>query len=83
MPTDLPPDYKPQPVNDPANPADPAVPGSAPAFPPVQGEDSKDDAGGAPRPGADVVDPPGWGVPPIAPGVEPDKVPLPAGMPTF
>ena len=42
MPTDLPPDYKPQPKSDPNSPVDPTVPGSAPAFPPTQGEDSRD-----------------------------------------
>ena len=82
MPTDLPPDYKPQPAHDPNNPADPAVPGSGPAYPPEQGEDSRDDPG-APRPGKDLIDPPGWSVPPLAPGGDPDDVPLPAGMPTF
>ncbi len=79
MPTDLPPDYKPKPANDPANPADPAVPGSVPAYPPEQGEDSRDPSGGTPRPGSDVVDPPGWTVPPIAPG----ETPAPAGMPAI
>ena len=79
MPTDLPPDYKPQPVNDPANPADPAVPGSVPAYPPERGEDARDAPGGNPLPGADVVDLPGWTVPPGLPG----ETPAPAGMPTF
>ncbi len=79
MPTDLPPDYKPRPRTDPNNPADPEVPGSVPAYPPVQGEDARDEPTGAPQPGADVVDPPGWGLPPIAPA----ELPSPAGAPTF
>ena len=79
MPTDLPPDYKPQPKSDPNNPADPSVSGSVPAYPPAQGEDSRDEPTGIPRPGADVVDPPGWHIP----GGNPDEVPLPAGAPTF
>lgn len=80
MPTDLPPDYKPRPKRDPADPADPDVPGSGPAYPPAQGEDSRDDAAGAPpAPGEDVVDPPGWGMPPRVPG----ETPAPAGGPIF
>ena len=82
MPTDLPPDYKPQPAKDPNNPADPDVPGSTQAYPPVQGEDSRDDPTGIPKPGPDVVDPPGWKVPPIIPG-EDEDIPLPAGTPSF
>jgi hypothetical protein len=82
MPTDLPPDYKPRPANDPNDPVDPGVPGSAPAYPPQQGDDSRDPGGNA-LPGSDVVDPPGWPVPPTMPGREPDQVPLPAGTPVF
>lgn len=82
MPTDLPPDYKPKPARDPNDPVDPTVPGSAPAYPPVQGEDSRDDPAGVPHPGADVIDPPGWSIPPIVPGGDPADVPLPAGVPT-
>lgn len=82
MPTDLPPDYKPRPVNDPSDPVVPDVPGSAPAYPPAQGDDSRDPAG-SPGKGSDVVDPPGWPVPPTRPGIDPDAVPLPAGTPTF
>ncbi len=83
MPTDLPPDYKPQPAKDPNNPADPSIPGSAPAYPPGQGEDSRDETGGVPQPGADVVDPDGWSAPPLAPGEDAGRVPSPAGVPTF
>lgn len=82
MPTDLPPDYKPQPANDPNSPVDPSVPGSGPAYPPEQGDDARDPAAGKPA-GGDLVDPPGWSVPPIVPGGDPAEVPLPAGMPTF
>ena len=77
MPTDLPPDYKPQPANDPASPADPTVPGSAPAYPPAQGEDARDPTPGKPSPDSDVVDPSGL------PGALPGGVPAPAGMPTI
>ena len=80
MPTDLPPDYKPKPVADPANPT---VPGAVPASPPAGGEDAVDVPGGAARPGSDVFDPPGWAAPPVAPGGDRGDVPLPAGMPTF
>ncbi len=83
MPTDLPPDYKPRPVDNPADPADPTVPGAVPAFPPTGGDDSVDVPGSAPRPGSDVSDPPGWAVPPVVPGGDRGDVPLPAGMPTF
>lgn len=83
MPTDLPPDYKPRPVDDPANPADPAVPGAVPAIPEPGGADAVDPGTGAPRPGNDVSDPPGWAVPPVVPGGDKADVPLPAGMPTF
>jgi hypothetical protein len=84
MPTDLPPDYKPQPANDPNNPVDPSVPGSKSAYPPETGEDARDPSGvQPPRPGADNVDPPGWPVPPVVPGGDKSDVPLPAGMPTF
>ncbi|HEX4766216.1 MAG TPA: hypothetical protein VH414_08055 [Lichenihabitans sp.] len=83
MPTDLPPDYKPQPANDPNNPADPSVPGSGPAYPPAQGEDARDEPGAAPRPGEDAVDPDGLGVPPLAPGDGKAGTPSPAGVPTF
>ena len=82
MPTDLPPDYKPQPHDVPNDPADPAVPGSVPAVPRPGGDDSVDPTS-MPRPGADVVDPPGWSVPPVVPGGDRGDVPLPAGMPTF
>ena len=69
MPTDLPPDYKPKPMPDPANPG--AVPDPGAVAPP-SGGDSRDPGvsehpgpgAGAPGPGADggdVVDPsPGW-----------------------
>lgn len=82
MPTDLPPDYKPKPADDPNDPVVPGAPGSEPAYPPSQGDDARDPAG-SPGKGADVVDPPGWPVPPTRPGVDPDSVPLPAGTPTF
>ena len=81
MPTDLPPDYKPQPPR-----ADP--PGSTTAVPTPQGEDSRDPMGtprpvpGMPGPEGDVVDPPGWNEPAIAPG-GPSGVPSPAGTPSF
>lgn len=74
MPTDLPPDYKPQPAK---GPADPAVPGSAPAYPPTQGEDAQDPTTGKPSPDGDVVDPSGL------PGELPGGIPAPAGMPTI
>ena len=86
MPTDLPPDYKPQPANDPASP------GSTPAYPPIPGEDSPGEpvnvpqpgpGVGVPGPGGDVIDPPGWTEPPIGPGGIPSEVPSPAGTPTF
>ena len=59
----------------------PNVPGSPQAYPPAQGEDARDAPTTVPQPGADVVDPPGWTVPPVAPGADPD--PLPAGAPVF
>ena len=80
MPTELPPDYKPQPARDPNNPADPDVPGSVPAYPPQQGEDAVGDPTPDPQTGPDVQDPPGWRVPPIVPGREPDELPLPATL---
>lgn len=87
MPTDLPPDYKPRPITD---PADPTAPGSNPAYPPIPGDDmpgvSVPQPGppvGVPGPDADVVDPPGWSEPPIVPGQNPVPVPSPAGTPTF
>ena len=83
MPTDLPPDYKPQPANDPNSPVDPGVPGSGPAYPPEQGDDARDAPTGVPEPGADVLDTPGWSRPPLVPGVDPAGTPLPAGMPIF
>ena len=92
MPTDLPPDYKPRPINDPTNPADPNTPGSTPAYPPTPGEDSPAEPIGVPQPGPgvgvpgpgpDVIDPPGWSEPPIAPGGYPVEIPTPAGTPTF
>ena len=85
MPTELPPGYKPQPANDPGNPADPKVPGSSPAYPPEQGADAVDDpTGGRARPGADVVDPgPGWTVPSPVPGPAGDGDPAPAGVPAI
>ena len=67
MPTDLPPDYKPQPVPAPGEPANPS-PG---AVPPTPGVDSPGTPGGAPQPGPDVVVP------------TPGTVPAPAGLPTF
>ena len=88
MPTNLPPDYKPKPASDPTDPADPSVPGAAPAFPPPSDEDALDGPKGIPRPGpnvgvpgpgSDVVDPPGWAVPPVVPGEEP----APEGAPAF
>lgn len=77
MPTDLPPDYKPQPANDPANPADPTVPGSKPAYPPSRGDDARDGAVKTPQPGDDAIDPTGL------PGSFPGGTPAPAGMPTI
>ena len=83
MPTDLPPDYKPQPAND---------PGATPAYPPAPGEDAPGEPTnvpqpgpgvGMPGPGGDVVDPPGWSEPPLMPGGSPAEVPTPAGTPTF
>ena len=84
MPTDLPPDYKPQPIPEPAG-APPAVPS------PAGGADSRDPSGrpdagpAAGRPGAkgDVVDPPGWSEPPAGPDSDPFGVPSPAGTPSF
>ena len=81
MPTDLPPDYKPRPMSDPADAGNPV-----PA--PPKGEDSRDGQPGVPRPGpdagvglpgadGDVVDPTG------VPGGVPAGVPAPAGLPTF
>ncbi len=75
MPTDLPPDYKPAPI----------------PTPPTPGEDALDPTGdpragvgkGTPGPAGDVVDPPGWAEPAIAPGGNPIGVPTPAGTPTF
>ena len=83
MPTDLPPDYKPKPKSDPNDPADPNEPGAVPAFPPVGGEDALDPNGSGAGGGSDVVDPPGWSVPPVTPGGDRGNEPLPAGMPTF
>ena len=77
MPTDLPPDYKPQPANDPASPADPSVPGSKPAYPPRPGAAARDGTVKTPQPGDDSVDPTGL------PGSFPGGVPAPAGMPTI
>lgn len=86
MPTDLPPDYKPQPAPGPDDP------GSTPAYPPVPGEDVPGEpvnvpqpgpGVGVPGPGGDVVDPPGWSEPPLTPGGTPSEVPSPAGVPTF
>ncbi len=54
MPTDLPPDYKPQPAPDPANPVAPPAPA---------GPDSPSLPGGAPPTGPDVVAPLPGGVP--------------------
>ncbi len=62
MPTDLPPDYQPKPVNDPNDPRDPNTPGSTPAYPPTPGEDSPGEPIGIPQPG------PGVGVPGPGPG---------------
>ena len=73
MPTDLPPDYKPQPAADPTNP------GSSPGIPPATGEDSKDPMN--PKPG------PVTGVPGLGGDVgdvpDPAGTPVPAGMPSF
>lgn len=81
MPTDLPPDYKPQPLPEPTDPG--AVPDPGAVNPP-KGKDSVDPGTGPnpgpdrapPRPnapGGDVVDPaPGWGGP---------GSPAPAGVP--
>ena len=80
MPTDLPPDYKPQPAPHPTL-------GVPPVHPPA-GEDSRDPMGtprpapGTPGPEGDVVDPPGWGGS-LGPGSVPAGVPSPAGTPTF
>lgn len=75
MPTDLPPDYKPKPVNDPNDPAAPWSPGSNPAYPPTQGEDVPGDV---PKPGS------GTGLPGSdADSVDPAGVPAPAGTPSF
>ena len=89
MPTDLPPDYKPRPASDPANPPHPNDPG---AVAPPRGEDVRDPSGrpsSGPRspegagPSGDVVDPPGWGEPSLGPDSNPLGVPSPAGTPTF
>ncbi len=73
MPTDLPPDYKPQPAADPNNP------GSSPGVPPATGEDSKDPFNPRPGPVTGVGGPgdDGADVP------SPAGIPAPAGMPTF
>ena len=68
MPTDLPPDYKPQPAPGPDTPAQPSKPGEPPNPP---GEDSPGAPGGKPPAGPDVVAP------------VPAGVPAPAGLPTF
>ena len=81
MPTDLPPDYKPQPIPSPGSP------GSTPASP---GDDAVNPVGnpgglgvGGSGPAGDVVDPPGWSEPPVGPGNNPLGVPTPAGTPSF
>ena len=73
MPTDLPPDYKP-------NPAPPAA-GEGKGAPgvPDPGADLPDGGTGG-EPGGDVVDPVGWPEPAL-PGVGPSSVPK--GLPTF
>ena len=83
MPTDLPPDYKPQPIPAPN-------PGAAPASPGHSGADSLDPIGrpggsgvGSSGPRGDVVDPPGWSEPSVGPGNSPVGVPTPAGTPSF
>lgn len=84
MPTDLPPDYKPQPLPSPGGPEGTRDPGAAPA--PPQGSDSP----GVRRPGTglpgrvgDAVDPtPGFGDSPVAPAAGPE-MPVPAGLPSF
>ena len=88
MPTDLPPDYKPKPASDPANPPHPNDPG---AVAPPAGEDARDPTGrpdsgprsGVPGSDGDVVDPPGWPEPATGPGDSPIGVPSPAGTPSF
>ena len=86
MPTDLPPDYVPKPINDPNDPRDPNTPGSTPAYPPAPGEDfaRRADRHAPARArrrragtGRDVVDPPGWSEPPIMPGGTPAEIPHP------
>ena len=74
MPTDLPPDYKPQPTPEPGEPK--PMPGV-----PEPGVDVPvgDPAGDVP--GGDVIDPPGWPKPAGVPGIDPQ--PVPAGTPTF
>lgn len=75
MPTDLPPDYRPKPMPDPEPQGDSVDgPGGVPQPGPNVG---------VPGPGADVVDPPGWAVPPLTPGEGGMGVPQPAGTPTF
>lgn len=54
MPTDLPPDYKPQPAPVPGEPANPS-PGAVPPAPGVDSPGSP--GGGTPQPGPDVVAP--------------------------
>lgn len=78
MPTDLPPDYKPQPRNNPANPADPNVPGSVPAYPPSQGDVARDPTG-VPATWRGCRRSTRMGLPPLVP----EEVPLPADAPTF
>lgn len=73
MPTDLPPDYKPQPAPEPGQPR--PVPGV-----PEPGVDTPE-VDPASEPGGDVVDPPGWPQPPGVPGIDPQ--PSPKGVPTF
>ena len=81
MPTDLPPDYKPQPMPSPTL--------GEPVVPTPSGEDSRDPMGtprpapGTPGPEGDVVDPPGWSEPSFGPGGVPAGVPTPAGTPTL
>lgn len=82
MPTDLPPDYKPQPIPapSPGTPASPAAPGDD-AVDPV-GNPGAGGVGGT-GPSGDVVDPPGWSEPQTGPGNNPFGVPTPAGTPSF
>ncbi len=77
MPTDLPPDYKPQPA------ADPKGPGSSPGMPPSTGDDSLDPVSHKPGPNTGVGGPNGADDGDVVDPASPGGIPAPAGMPSF